>query len=510
MSRTRNSLKNTFFGFVNKAIAMISPFIIRYVMIRTMGAEYLGINGLFTSILQLLNLTELGLSSAIVYSLYKPIADDDEDTVNRLLNFYKKAYRLIGICILAIGIILLPFLDKLISGTYPEDINIRYVFCFYLFNSSFSYLFFAYRSCILIANQRSDIKSNINSVARIFEFILQLFVVLVIRDYYLYIVIHLITTVAGNITTYFYTQKMYPQYKPRGSLRDGEGDMLKKQVLGLMADKVCSVSRNAFDSVFVSAFFGLSMVAIYENYSYIANAMFSLIIVATSSLTASVGNAVVTKSKAENYKDMNELMFIFSIVYGCASICYICLIQPFISLWVGEGMKFPIHTAILFSIYFYFLCMGIIRSVYVQATGIWWHEKNRAIAETVLNLVLNVILIQVLGIEGVILGTLISLFFVNYLYGSKYLFKYYFVDESVLEYHLNNLRFLGATLVAAIPTVGVCYLIKFSSDFLTFVIRLIACVIIVPIMYFVLFKKTKYWDVFLSFKNKILKNISRK
>ena len=126
-SRTKNALRNMIFGFFNKFVVLLFPFIIRTVIIKTLGSEYLGLNSLFISILQVLNLAELGFSAAIVYSMYKPIAENDTKTICALMNLYKKIYRVIGFTVMAIGLFLLLFLKFFIKGAYPTDINIYYL-----------------------------------------------------------------------------------------------------------------------------------------------------------------------------------------------------------------------------------------------------------------------------------------------------------------------------------------------------------------------------------------------
>lgn len=155
LEKTKNARRNILFGILNKVITMFLPFVVRSVIIYALSAEYLGLNSLFSSILQVLNLTELGFSSAMVYSMYKPIAENDDETICALLNFYRKIYFIIGCIVLSLGLLLLPFLDKLINGDVPDNINIYILYLCYLVNTVLSYMMFAYRSSLLNAASKN-------------------------------------------------------------------------------------------------------------------------------------------------------------------------------------------------------------------------------------------------------------------------------------------------------------------------------------------------------------------
>ena len=154
-------------GMINKIITILIPFVMRTILIKVLGTQYLGLSSLFTSILQVLSLSELGIGSAMVFELYEPIAKNDTERICKLQKLYKNIYRIIGTVILILGLVLLPFLDKFIKGGYPADINLYALYILYLLNSSASYLLFAYKTTILNAFQRNDVILNIGSIVHI-------------------------------------------------------------------------------------------------------------------------------------------------------------------------------------------------------------------------------------------------------------------------------------------------------------------------------------------------------
>lgn len=279
MSRIKNTIRNAISGFLYKILGIISPFILRTLILNILGAEYLGLNGLFSSILNLLNLTELGLTNAIVYSLYEPIEKKDYNRISAILNLIRKAYLIIGISIFILGILIMPFLDKLVKGNYPNNINLQILFVIYILNTCVSYALFAYKNCLLTATQRNDIKTNINSIMKIIELILQIVILVNFNNMYLFVLVQVFCTLLNNLCSYYVTNKIYPQYlcKSVYILEKEEKKKILMQIIGILFDKICCVSRTALDSVFVSAFIGLEFVAKYENYSYISNALYSVI-----------------------------------------------------------------------------------------------------------------------------------------------------------------------------------------------------------------------------------------
>ena len=218
-SRTFYVKRNMGTGIVNRIITLGLPFIIRTIIIRTLGAEYLGLSSLFSSILQVLNMAELGFSSAVVFSLYKPMAEQDTDSICALLGYYRNVYKIIGVVILVGGSFLFPVLPRLIKGSYPSDINIYLLYMIYLINTSISYLLIAYKNVIFSASQRQDVLNNVNSVVSITKFTIQIVALLAFENYYLYIIWNLVFTGCENILIAILAKRKYPNYFCQGTIK---------------------------------------------------------------------------------------------------------------------------------------------------------------------------------------------------------------------------------------------------------------------------------------------------
>ena len=493
LNKKTRTLKNIVYGFINKMLTIIIPFITRTVIINVLGSEYLGLNSLFTSILQILNLTELGISSAIVYAMYKPIAENDENKICALLNLYKKLYRVIGIVILIMGLALMPFLDKLITGNIPDDINIYILYLIYLINVFISYVLFAYKSSILVAFQRNDIVSNINSILFVIQSAIQLFLIFILKNYYAYVIIMPIFTIINNIVVAILVKNKYPQYIEKGIVDKETKKDIKKKISGLFIYRICSSTRNSLDSIVISAFLGLNMVAIYNNYFLILNSLSTLLCVITNSMISGIGNSIVLDSVDKNYKDMNKFNFVYMCIAGWWSCCLLCLYQPTMELWMGKENMLPFSCVILFSIYFYSLQIGNIRAVYSDAAGLWWESRYRAIGETVANIVLNIVLGKLFGIFGIILATIISILVINFGYGSMIVFRYYFRDKNVKEYFKYQFKYALVTIIVCIITYGICSLVK-TNLIIEFIIKALICGTFPILLYYIIYRKNENLD----------------
>lgn len=506
MSRTKNARKNIFSGIINKIISIFMPFLIRTIIIRVLGMEYLGLDNLFTSILQVLNLAELGMSSAIAYCMYKPIVDKDQKTINALYGFVKKAYRIIGGAILVTGVILIPFLDNLIKGEIPKTINLYILYIIYLGNTVISYLMCAYKNVLLNAYQRLDISNTILTISRLIMYILQICVLFIFKNYYLYIIIMPLCTIVNNLMTSWWVNKIFPFVNEGENLEAEVKGKVKNQIIGIFIGKICVVTRNSFDSIIISSYFGLVLTAIYNNYYYIMNAIVAIMMIFSSSIIPGIGNSIAVESEEKNYKDFIKFNFMFDILAGGASCCLVCLYQPFMKIWVGENGMLPFISAVLFAVYFFTMMIGNIRAAYTEAAGLWWQNKNRAILESVMNLLLNIILGKLFGVNGVLVATILTIIIINFGMSSIVLFKYYFKNYTVKEYFVKSCYYAIITMFASIISYKVTNLITING-LIGLTLRLAVCVIIVITIYYFMYRNLNEYK---HSKEWILSNILKK
>lgn len=499
LERTKNSVKGIVSGLINKIILLIIPFIVRTIFINTLGMEYLGLNSLFSSILNILNLAELGVGSAIVFSLYSAIAKNDEKEICALMNFYKKIYRIIGTIVIAIGLVMLPFIKKLCNGSVPDDVNIYILYLMYLANSASSYFLYAYKNCLLTAFQQTYIANNVSTLVKVILNVLQAIFLLLGQGYYVYLGLAILATIAENIINAIFATKKYPDYKAKGEIPKEEKNMIYKKVKALFLYKVGGVVLSSVDSIVISAFLGLTVLGKYNNYYYVITVLFGFLQIYINSMLAGVGNSIASETREKNYKDFNILNFIQGWIVGWCSICLVCLYQPFMELWAGKENMFGIGVAISLAIYFYVWKMMDVTNLYKEAAGLWEYDKFRPLIASAVNLIANILLVQVIGIYGIIISTILSIIVVILPWSTYILYKYYFktgFKEFWKKYIVNILITAFATLI----TYGICSLISIINIG-TLIIKGIICVVIPNIIYLLLysrtsdFKETKVWII---------------
>ena len=482
LERTANTKRNIIIGEIDKITGILLPFIVRTLIIHIMGASYLGLTGLFYSILQMLNLAELGFGTAIVYSMYKPIADGDTKAINALLRYYAQVYRRVGVVIAVCGLSVMFFLPYLVKDDVPDNMNIYILYFIYLFSSVSNCFLYPNKRALLSAFQRDDLISRTHIITQIIMYTLQVISIILAKDFYLYSLTVPITSIIFSLLSKRRADRCFPEYKEEGELDSTMSAGIKKQVTGLMIRRAAMMSRNAFDSMFITAFTGLEMNAIYGNYYYIMDSVVIILAVIKTSMSGGVGNSLAMDSKEKNIRDMNSINFLFMIISGWCAIIMMCLYQPFMELWAGSKLLLPVEYAIVFSLYFYLLKMSDIRSLYSESAGIWWEMRYISVAEAITNLLLNWCLIKLFGLMGVILASMISYFIFNFIGGAVKLYKCYFTEEKMAGYFVKHAIYLIVTLVIGTVTfLAVSYI--GIGGILGLIVKGIVAVLIPAILY---------------------------
>ncbi|MBQ6464050.1 MAG: polysaccharide biosynthesis C-terminal domain-containing protein [Pseudobutyrivibrio sp.] len=503
LDKTVNTKRGILYGFINRIVTIIMPFISQTILIRTLGAEFVGVKGLFTSILMVLSLTELGIGSAIVYNMYKPIAEDDTKTIDALLNLYRSLYRKIGIIIFVLGIIMTPFLNRMIRGEFPAQINLQVVFWLYLINTVLSYWLFAYKSSILTAYQRIDVINIISSAIQVMTNVFQILVLLLSKNFYLYQCVAIIFTIVNNLIVSVCVSCMYPEIECKGKISNELSHNIKQNIGGLVIAKVCATTRNTFDNIFISMFLGLTQAAMYTNYIYIFTSLNAFMGIISSSILAGVGNSIALETKENNYRQMLILNTAYLCISGWVAICMLCLYQPFMECWVGKDLLFNTETMLLFPIYFFILKMGDIRCVYSDAAGLFWQNRVRNIFEAISNIVLNYVLVIKYGVFGVLLATIITVFIFGFLTSAIVIFKYYYTT-GFWKYIENCIFYLTMTIIMGVISMFICNNMLSVSPIFNLITRAIYCVTLMPLLYLgLIFWRKDFKDSFQFMKSHI-------
>lgn len=505
IERTRNASRNLVFGILLKFYQITIPFLMRTAMIYFMGVQYLGLNSLFTSILQVLNLAELGVGSAMIYSMYKPIAEDDAATICALIRLYRTYYRIIGIVIAVIGVLLTPFIPKLINGELPPELNIYVLYLLNLAVTVLSYWLFAYKNSLLQAHQRADVISKVALVTNTVQYGLQFLVLITIKNYYVYVLAALATQALTNVVTAIVATKMYPTYHPVGKLPKSQVRDINHRIRDLFTSKLGSVIVNSADTVVISAFLGLTMLAIYQNYYYILTSIIGFVGIAFQACTAGIGNSVIVETKEKNFNDLKKFTFLIAWIAGFCTCCFLCLYQPFMKLWVGEDLMLGLTAVVCFCIYFFMYEINQLLNTYKDAAGIWHEDRFRPLVTAVANLTMNLIMVQFWGIYGVILSTVLSMVFVGMPWLLHNLFTTLFARSQMKDYLKSLLKYTFVVALSCIACYAVSSVVNVST-LGTLVYRATICCVVPNLIYFVAYHKTIEFAQCVQLIDKITRN----
>ena len=504
IERTKNASRNIFFGVILKIYQILVPFLMRTAMIYLMGVQYLGLNSLFTSVLQVLNLAELGVGSAMVYSMYKPIAEDDETTICALMKLYRKYYRVIGLIIAVVGCVLTPFIPNLIKSDVPTGINVYILYLLNLGATVLSYWLFAYKNSVLQAHQRTDVVSKVTLITSTVQYGLQIVVLWFFRNYYLYAIVALSIQALTNVVTALCSNKLYPQFKPRGSVDRVQVQKINRRIRDLFTSKIGSIIYDSADTIVISAFLGLTSLAVYQNYFYILNSITGLIAVVFSACTAGIGNSIVVESKEKNYQDLKKFTFIITWIAGFCSVCLLCIYQPFMELWVGEDLMLSLSAVVCFVVYFFVRQFNALFNLYKDASGMWHEDRLRPLTAALTNLALNLILVQFIGIYGILLSTVLAIVCVGMPWLLHNLFTVIFNKKHIWSYIGRLAKYCSVVLFSCIVTYFICSRINIGS-IPTILIRGVICMIAPNAIYYLAFRKTDEYNQSLHLANNMTK-----
>lgn len=489
IERTKNATRNIIFGLILRVCQIIIPFFMRTAMIYLLGIQYLGLNSLFTSILQVLNLAELGVGSAMVYSMYKPIAEEDYVTICALQKLYKKYYFIIGLVIAVVGGMLTPFVPRLITGEVPNDVSIYILYLMNLMATVLSYWVLAYKTSLFQAHQRVDIISKATLITSIVQYGLQLFVLCVLRNYYGYVIVALVTQLLTNVVIAYCSHKMYPSYKPQGDLPDEVVKKINQRIKDVFTAKLGGTITNSADTIVISAFLGLTSLAVYQNYYFILSSVGAFLSVLFGAVTAGIGNSLVTESKEKNYNDFKKFSFAICFILCICVCCFAGLYQPFMKIWVGEDYMLPNGFIPLFCLLFYCLELAMVWATFKDAAGLWHSDRFRPLIGSIVNLILNIVLVNIIGLYGIILSTIISYVFISMPWLIHNLFRLFY-EKSLLLYIKEILLFIFVTLISLVCTCAVCSLI-YQEGIIWLLIKAILCVMIPLIIQCALYSSKK-------------------
>ncbi len=488
-SRAKNSLRNTLFAAIAYMTKMLLQFVVRAVFIRYFVREYLGINGLFTNVLHVLSLAELGIGNAIVYSMYKPIADNDVEKVKSLVRLYRNMYLIIAAVVTAIGLALIPALPYLIKDVGNIDLNLTVVYLLFLAHTVVAY-FFAYRRSLVFAYQRNDIESKVSFFAQLILAAAEILIIIFWKNFYAYTAASVICYALDALIVFLLSYKLFPDIRGKAKKLDkADTHEIAKNTGAMVFHKLGSAVVFSTDSIIISAFIGAAVLGAYSNYTLVTTALGSIINLVMTASKSSVGNLIAKRSPEEAYKIFNALhlamMWLVSFMTIGAIVCF----QDFIRVYTGKAVYLlDYSTVILLCISFYLTRARTLANSFKECAGLFWNDRFKPLFESVLNLGLDFLLVHYMGINGVIVATIISTIAAPLWVEPYVLYKNYF-KKSLGHYFARFAVYTAVAAAVCAATFGVCYLLP-TGGAAWFVLKFAICLVLPNLLFFAVYFRT--------------------
>lgn len=468
---------------------IVLQFVVRAFFNRYFISEYLGLNGLYTNILNVLSLAELGVGNAIVYSMYKPISENDTETIKSLVALYKKIYCIIGCVITVIGLALIPALPYLIKDVPDVDINLSVIYVLYLAQTVTGY-FFAYRRSLVFAYQRNDIESKISFLAQFVLAVCQIVIMVVWKNYYAYVSSMVICNTLDAVLIFIISFKLFPEIKGKAAPLDKAiSKKIAKNTGAMVCHKIGSAVVFSTDSIIISAFVSLTVLGLYSNYTLVTNALASAITLLVAAMKGSIGNLIATGDNEKSYKIFKALNLLMMWFIGFLFIGIMVCVQDFISILGGDSSKqLPYLTVVLICLNFYVTQSRTMANNFKECAGLFWNDRFKPLFEAGINLGLDLLLVYFMGINGVILATIISTVTVPLWVEPYVLYKNYF-KQHLYKYFLQYIFYILSTAASFGVTFFACYFIP-HGGIGWFILRVVICLILPNLVYLLIYFKT--------------------
>ena len=487
-SRIKNTSRNFAYAGIFQLVKIALMFIVRIVFVYKLGEAYLGVNGLFNNVIGILSLTDLGITTALMYSLYKPLAENDQEKIKKYINYFKKVYYVIALLIVVIGIAIIPFLKYLVN--LPTEMsNIYLYYILLLANSVISYLF-VYKTTLLSADQKMYIINRYDIIFQFILSILQIAILLIFNSFIGYLVINIVCTYLSNVFKARKADKIYPYLKEeqKDTLTKKEKKEIFSNLFSLSFYKIGGIIQTNTESIIISIFVGTVTVGYYSNYTTIILAITNFLTMIFTSLKASVGNFLVFKKKNEQLKLFNILeVYNYWLVAFC-SICFIILIPDFITICFGEQYVLSFVVLILAVLNFYTSNIRQTLWTYRETTGVFKETKYTTIVTAVINIGLAILLGYFFGLPGIIASTVIARMVYAWWKEPLVIYKYCF-KSSPKQYFVTYIKRLVLLCIICTFTYVISAMLPNINIYIKFILKMLICLIVPPIMFFVIYRK---------------------
>lgn len=441
-SRTYNVTRNAFWGVFLQILTILCQFVSRTVFVNLLGRDYLGVNDIFFSILQVMAITDLGIGTAVTFCLYRPLAEQNEERIASVIGFYKKAFFVITSIVAVIGLLLIPFLDVIIKDAPDIRENLVHVYLVYLLFAVSSYLF-SYKRTLITADQKDYIVNIYYKLTYFLQIVLQIIVLLITHNYILFLCVQIGCTILYNYLTARKADKMYPYLKTKQKLplEQQDKDFIRKNMKSLVIYRFSDVILNSIDSLLMSALVGVTSVALCSNYLLIQRSVSEFIKLVVNALTASIGNLNVTATTEHREKVFRQTYIITHWLYGFLAVGIITCVSPLIKVWLGDMYIMADAIVVTLAVRNYIEGIQYIPYTYRTTSGHLSEFKYAPLLTAVLNIALSFVLARYFGVTGIFLATIITRLITTFWINIVVVYRKCF-EKSALQFFVLNVGYM--------------------------------------------------------------------
>ena len=492
MGRVKSATRNIMFGYIGQCATMLLSFILRKIFVLYLSETLLGVNSLYTNVLSILNMAELGIGTALNFSLYGPVARGEKEKIKSYMQMYRKAYHTIAIVVAVLGLLLTPFLKYLVKN--PEGVTTRDLTLFYfifLFNTVSSY-FVAYKYSLINAEQKNYIQTNIITITKIFTVVFQIVVLVITKNFYLFLITDAVIQLIQKVFVSRFLDNMYPYLREKNveKLDKAESDEIWSKTKALVFHKVGDVARLQTDAIIISSLIEVGMTGVVDNYNMVISSISNFVNIIFNSVISSLGNLIATESKEKQFSMFKVYRFFASWVYGFSCVGFMVLLTPLVRLWLGDSWILAPAAVYCILTDYYFKGDRIVLSNYKTAAGVFEQDKYLALIQGAVNLVLSIWLVQTpLGLTGVYVGTIVSGLIAN-ITKPIIIYKACF-DRNAAEYFVDTFKYLLSLVAVLALCIFISGKVLVNLNILSFIVMALIITVIFNGVYFILYGRTE-------------------
>lgn len=510
--RTEQSIKNIIVALMSYCVTLILGFISRGVFAKILGAEYLGISGLFANIISVMSVVELGFGSAIIYNLYRPLSENNCEQIKSLIRYYKKVYSIIAIVVAFMGIVLTPLIPIIVGEITIRD-NLYFIFLLFVIDSSTSYLL-TYKRSIFYADQRNYVVNLIHATMYVFINVIQIAILIFLSNYVLFLVLQITLHLLENIVISVMADKKYSYLRNKDV---APLDLMTKndiiqRVKGLFFHQIGSSIVLGTDNIIMSMTKSLGIIVVgkYSNYIMVINNLNAMMGQVFTSVTASIGNLIVEKDNGDIYMVYKNILFLNAAICNFICVSLFACIDSLVNIWVGEEYVLSTIVVAIIVINFYVQSMKRTCGIFKNAAGIFYEDRFVPFVEAIINLIASIVLVYLIGLKGIILGTIISSM-IHWLYDfPKYVYGI-ILKKPVKQYVLDYVPYLVTFVASTVLTKIICRTVAdYCGSVVLFFIDVVVCLIIPNLTFVLLFHNKPefiHWWRFVTQKIKLSKGM---